>query len=131
MYGFIDSIEEATEENTNFRHVLYTGKHLQLVMMSLAPGEDIGEEVHKEGDQFFRIERGHGVVTIDGRETEITNGDGILVPAGASHNIKNLGEEPLKLYTLYGPPHHRSGYVAATRSDAKEVHEEFDGTTTE
>ncbi len=131
MDGFIDNIEEATEENANFRHVLYTGNHLQLVMMSIAPGEDIGEEVHEGGDQFFRIENGHGLLTIDGRESEITDGDGIVVPAGARHNIKNVGEEPLKLYTLYAPPHHRNGHVAATRADAQENHEEFDGTTSE
>ena len=131
MEGFIDDIEEATVDNSNFRHVLYTGKHLQLVMMSIAPGEDIGEEVHKVGDQFFRIEDGHGLVTIDGRESEITDGDGILVPAGARHNIKNMGERPLKLYTLYGPPHHRNGVVAATRADAQKTQEGFDGTTTE
>lgn len=131
MQGFIDSIEEATEDNANFRHVLYTGKHLQLVMMSIAPGEDIGEEVHNDGDQFFRIEEGHGVVSIDGRESEITDGDGIVVPGGARHNIKNVGKTPLKLYTLYAPPHHRTGYVAATRADAREAHEEFDGITSE
>ena len=131
MHGFIDSIEEATEDNSNFRHVLYTGKHLQLVMMSIPAGEDIGEEVHEDGDQFFRIEEGHGVVTIDGRDSEITDGDGILVPAGARHNIRNVGDAPLKLYTLYGPPHHLNGYVAATRADAQSTHEQFDGKTTE
>ena len=103
----------------------------RLVMMSIAPGEDIGEEVHQDGDQFFRIEEGHGLVTIDGRESKITDGDGIVVPAGARHNIKNVGEEPLRLYTLYAPPHHRNGYVAATRADAQNSQEEFDGTTTE
>jgi mannose-6-phosphate isomerase-like protein (cupin superfamily) len=131
MDGFIDHIEDATEDNSHFRRVLYTGKHLQLVLMSLAPGEDIGEEVHKDGDQFFRIEEGSGVVTIDGRETEITDGDGIVIPAGARHNIKNAGEKPLKLYTLYGPPHHRDGYTASTKVEAEAAHEEFDGRTTE
>lgn len=131
MDGFIDHIEDATQDNSHFRRVLYTGKHLQLVLMSLAPGEDIGEEVHKDGDQFFRIEEGSGVVTIDGRETEITEGDGILIPAGARHNIKNIGDKPLKLYTLYGPPHHRDGYSAATKAEAEAAQEEFDGRTTE
>jgi mannose-6-phosphate isomerase-like protein (cupin superfamily) len=131
MDGFIDHIEEATVDNSSFRRILYTGNHLQLVLMSLAPGEDIGEEVHNDGDQFFRIEEGHGVVAIDGRESEITDGDGILVPAGTRHNLKNLGEKPLKLYTLYGPPHHRDGYAAATKAEAEAAHEDFDGATTE
>jgi mannose-6-phosphate isomerase-like protein (cupin superfamily) len=131
MDGFIDHIEDATVDNSSFRRVLYTDKHLQLVLMCLAPGEDIGEEVHKDGDQFFRIEEGHGVVTIDGRETAITAGDGIVVPAGARHNLKNLGEKALKFYTLYGPPHHRNGYAATTKAEAEAAHEDFDGTTTE
>jgi mannose-6-phosphate isomerase-like protein (cupin superfamily) len=131
MDGFIDHIEDATEDNSHFRRVLYTGKHLQLVLMSLAPGEDIGEEVHKDGDQFFRVEEGSGVVTIDGRETEITDGDGIVIPAGARHNIKNAGEKPLKIYTLYSPPHHRDGYSAATKVEAEAAQEGFDGRTTE
>jgi mannose-6-phosphate isomerase-like protein (cupin superfamily) len=131
MEGFIDHIEDATEDNSHFRRVVYTGEHLQLVLMSIAPGEDIGEEVHKDGDQFFRIETGHGIVTIDGREREITDGDGIVIPAGARHNIKNAGEKLLKLYTIYGPPHHRDGYVAATKDEAIKAREEFDGKTTE
>jgi mannose-6-phosphate isomerase-like protein (cupin superfamily) len=131
MDGFIEHIQDATYDNSHFRRVLYTGKHMQLVLMSLAPGEDIGDEVHKDGDQFFRIEEGDGIVTIDGRETEITNGDGIVIPAGARHNIKNFGEKPLKLYTLYGPPHHLHGYSAATKVEAEAAHEEFDGRTTE
>jgi mannose-6-phosphate isomerase-like protein (cupin superfamily) len=131
MDGFIDHIQDAAVDNSSFRRVLYTGKHLQLVLMSLAPGEDIGEEVHKDGDQFFRIEEGHGAVTIDGRESEITDGDGIVIPAGARHNIKNLGTKPLKLYTLYGPPHHRDGYAASTKEEAEATGEDFDGTTTE
>ncbi len=131
MRGFVDNIEEATEENSNFRHVLYTGKHLQLVMMSIAPGDEIGEEVHTDGDQFFRIEEGQGMVTIDGRESEISSGDGIVVPAGARHNITNTGDAPLKLYTLYAPPHHRDGYVAGTRVEAQKADEDFDGRTTE
>ncbi len=131
MDGFIDHIEENAEDNNDFRRVLYTGKYLQLVLMSLSPGEDIGEEVHKGGDQFFCIEEGHGLVTIDGRESEITDGDGIVIPAGARHNIKNTGEKALKLYTLYGPPHHRNQHRAATKAEADASHEAFDGTTTE
>lgn len=131
MDGFIDHIDDTTEDNNDFRRVLYTGKYLQLVLMSLSPGEDIGEEVHKDGDQFFRIEEGHGLVTIDGRESEITDGDGIVIPAGARHNIRNMGEKALKLYTLYGPPHHRDKYRAATKDEADASHEAFDGNTTE
>jgi len=129
MDGIIDHIEDAT--TAAISGVCSSGKHLQLVLMSLAPGEDIGEEVHKDGDQFFRFEEGSGVVTIDGRENEITDGDGIVIPAGARHNIKNAGEKPLNLYTRYGPQHHRGGYSASTKVEAEAAHEEIDGRTTE
>ena len=133
MKGFIDDIENLTEENDDFRHVLYTGKHLQLVLMTLHPGEDIGEEVHADHDQFFRIEKGKGEVVIDGVTTKIRSDDAILVPAGARHNIINTGRKTLKLYTLYGPPEHADGVVRTTKADAiAEVNvEHFDGTTTE
>jgi mannose-6-phosphate isomerase-like protein (cupin superfamily) len=131
MKGFIDHIDQSTEENTDFRRVLYTGKHLQLVLMSIAPGEDIGEEVHGGGDQFFRIEEGDGKVLIDGKSTDISDGDAFVVPAGARHNVLNSGEEPLRLYTLYGPPHHRDGFVAATKAKAEASNEHFDDRTTE
>jgi mannose-6-phosphate isomerase-like protein (cupin superfamily) len=129
MKGFVDDIEQLTEDNTDFRRVLYTGKHLQLVLMALQPGEEIGEEVHEDRDQFFRGEEGEGEVVIDGKRHRIEDDDAIVVPAGARHNVINTGREPLKLYTLYGPPEHRDGVVHATRAQAVEEH--FDGRTTE
>jgi mannose-6-phosphate isomerase-like protein (cupin superfamily) len=129
MKGFVDDIEDLTEDNDDFRRVLYTGKHLQLVLMALAPGEEIGEEVHDDGDQFFRVEEGEGTVMIDGVEHAIEDDDAVVVPAGARHNVINTGSGPLKLYTVYGPPEHRDGTVHATKADAREEH--FDGKTTE
>lgn len=131
MKGFIDDIEDLTEENTDFRRVLYTGKHLQLVLMCLQPGEEIGEEVHDDRDQFFRVEEGEGEVVIDGRRSEIGDDDAIIVPAGARHNIVNTGDEPLKLYTIYAPPEHKDGLVHATKEEAEANEEHFDGATTE
>ncbi|MBX6367339.1 MAG: cupin domain-containing protein [Rhodospirillales bacterium] len=131
MKGFIDDIEDLTEENTDFRRVLYTGKHLQLVLMCLQPGEEIGAEVHEDRDQFFRVEEGEGEVEIDGRRSEIGDDDAIIVPAGARHNIINTGDEPLKLYTLYAPPEHKDGIVHATKEEAEANEEHFDGATTE
>ena len=131
MKGFINPIEKSTEENGDFRRVLYTGKHLQLVLMSLSPGEAIGEEVHKDTDQFLRVEEGKGVVVIDGRSSDVSEGDAILVPAGARHNVTNTSKKSLKLYTLYSPPHHRDGFVAATKAKAEASTEHFDGKTTE
>jgi mannose-6-phosphate isomerase-like protein (cupin superfamily) len=129
MKGFVDDIETLTEDNEDFRRVLYTGKHLQLVLMALAPGEEIGEEVHEDRDQFFRVEEGEGAVVIDGARHPIQDDDAIIVPAGARHNVINTGRSPLKLYTLYGPPEHRDGVVQARKSDGREEH--FDGRTTE
>jgi mannose-6-phosphate isomerase-like protein (cupin superfamily) len=129
--GYVDDIEEATERNEDFRRVLYTGKHLQLVLMTLQPGEEIGEETHDDRDQFFRIEEGEGEAIIDGMIHEIEDDFGIIVPAGARHNIVNTGDEPLRLYTLYGPPEHRDGVVHASKDDADADHEHFDGKTTE
>jgi mannose-6-phosphate isomerase-like protein (cupin superfamily) len=131
MRGFISDIEERTEANGDFRRVLYTGQHLQLVLMSLEPGEDIGAEVHESTDQFFRVEMGTGVVVIDGRETPIESGTAIIVPAGARHNVKNTGEKPLRLYTLYAPPEHEDGTVRHTKAEAERVAEHFAGHTTE
>jgi mannose-6-phosphate isomerase-like protein (cupin superfamily) len=111
--------------------VLYTGKQLQLVLMAIAPGDEIGEEVHADRDQFFRIEKGKGEVWIDGQRTKIESDSAILVPAGARHNVKNTGGELLKLYTLYGPPEHADGTVHATRADAMASEEHFAGQTTE
>lgn len=130
MKGFIQDIETLAIDNQNFRQVIYTATNCQLVLMALKPGEDIGLEVHKL-DQFFRVESGSGEVVLDGVTSAVTNGSAILVPAGASHNIKNTGHEPLKLYTIYSPPNHRDGVVHPTKSDAEKDHEQFDGKTTE
>lgn len=131
MEGFVKDIEEVTVRNADFRRVLYTGKHLQLVLMALMPGEQIGEEVHVSHDQFFRVEEGAGAVVIDGRNRNIKKNDAIIVPAGALHNIVNTGAVPLKLYTVYGPPAHRDGIVRATKAEAEATEEQFDGATTE
>ena len=129
MKGFVDDIEKLTEENTDFRRVLYTGKHLQLVLMTLQPGEEIGEEVHAGHDQFFRFEAGQGEVLIDGTRQPVKADDAVIVPGGALHNVINTGNEPLKLYTLYAPPEHRDGVVHPRKADATDEH--FDGVTTE
>jgi mannose-6-phosphate isomerase-like protein (cupin superfamily) len=131
MRGFVDDIEDMTEHNLDFRRVLYTGKQLQLVLMSINPGEDIGEEVHADRDQFFRVETGKGEVWIDGHKSNIKSDFAIVVPAGARHNIKNTGEKPLKLYTLYAPPEHADGTVHVTKADAMASKEHFAGKTTE
>lgn len=131
MKGFVADIEELTEKNSDFRRVLYTGKNLQLVLMAIQPGEDIGEEVHDDRDQFFRVEQGKGEVLIDGNRTAVESDDAIIVPAGARHNVVNTGSGPLRLYTLYAPPEHRDGTVHATKADAEAREEHFDGKTTE
>ena len=131
MKGFVDDIEELTESNKDFRRVLYTGKHLQLVLMSLKPGEEIGEEVHDTHDQFFRIEKGKGEVLIDGVKTKVKADFAIIVPAGARHNVINTGDKALRLYTLYSPPEHRDGIVRATKAEADASEEHFDGVLTE
>jgi mannose-6-phosphate isomerase-like protein (cupin superfamily) len=131
MKGFVDNIEDMTEKNANFRRVVYTGKQLQLVLMSLKPGEEIGEETHPDRDQFFRVEKGNGEVWIDGHKTDVESDFAIVVPAGARHNIKNKGEKPLKLYTLYGPPEHVDGTVHVTKAEAMASKEHFAGRTTE
>ena len=131
MKGYIADIEELTEENKDFRRVLYTGKKMQLVLMALQPGEEIDEEVHEDRDQFFRIEEGEGEVVIDGTRTPVKEDHAIIVPAGARHNLINTGDEPLLLYTLYAPPEHRDGLVQKTKKDAEAQEEHFDGKTTE
>ncbi len=131
MKGYIDNIEMRTEENDDFRRVLYTGHNLQLVLMTIQPGEEIGEEVHDDRDQFFRIEAGAGEVWIDGLRHKVKADDGIIVPQGARHNVKCVGQEPLRLYTIYGPPEHIDGTVHKTKADADKAHEHFDGRTTE
>ena len=133
MKGYVDDIEKATGANDDFRRVLYTGKHLQLVLMTLQPGEEIGAEVHEDIDQFFRFEDGEGMVEIDGMAHEVEDDDAVIVPAGARHNVINTGKEPLRFYTLYGPPEHKDGVVQSTKAEAEARHEDeqFDGTTTE
>jgi mannose-6-phosphate isomerase-like protein (cupin superfamily) len=131
MKGFVDDIEDRTERNTDFRHVLYTGKQMQLVLMAIPPGGEIGEEVHEDRDQFFRVEDGEGELWIDGVRKPIESDWAMVVPAGARHNVKNTGKEPLKLYTLYAPPEHADGTVRATKADAESSEEHFDGRTTE
>ncbi len=131
MKGYVADIEELTLANDNFRQVLYTGKYLQLVLMSIEPASDIGEEVHEGHDQFFRVESGEGEVVIDGVSTKIKDDDIVIVPAGAKHNVINNGDKPLKLYTLYGPPEHKDGVVHETKAIALEDEEHFDGKTTE
>ena len=132
MKGFVSNIEKETLENENFRKVLYTGKHSQLVLMSLKPNEEIGMEVHQDNDQFFRIEKGMGKVIIDGNEYEVKDGSAIIIPAGAQHNVINVSDaDELKLYTIYSPAHHQDGVVRATKAEAEVDSPEFDGKTTE
>ncbi len=132
MKGFSIDIEKETLENENFRKVLYTSKHSQLVLMSLKPTEEIGMEVHPDNDQFFRFEKGEGKCIIDGNEYEIKDGVAIVVPAGAQHNIINTSKtEELKLYTIYSPAHHKDGIVRKTKEEAESNEAEFDGVTTE
>ncbi|RST30564.1 cupin domain-containing protein [Sphingomonas ginkgonis] len=133
MKGYHDNIETLTTGNDDFRRVLYTGEHLQLVLMTLQPGEEIGAEVHDDRDQFFRFEQGAGTVDIDDNSYAVEDGSGVIVPAGARHNVRNTGSEPLRLYTLYGPPEHKDQVVQSTKAEADRRHhdEEWDGGTTE
>jgi mannose-6-phosphate isomerase-like protein (cupin superfamily) len=132
MKGFVSNIEKITLENNNFRKVLYTGNHSQLVLMSLAPKEEIGMEVHPDNDQFFRFEQGQGKCIIDGNEYKLENGTAVVVPAGAQHNIINTSDkEELKLYTIYSPAHHQDGVVRKTKAEAEANSPEFNGQTTE
>jgi mannose-6-phosphate isomerase-like protein (cupin superfamily) len=133
MKGYVENIEEATLANEDFRRVLYTGKNLQLVLMTLQPGEEIGEEVHEDIDQFFRVEEGQGTIYIDGNASQIEDDFAAIVPAGARHNVVNSGATPLKLYTLYGPPEHKHGTVHKDKVQAERDHENdhFDGKTSE
>ena len=130
MKSYVQNIQSVTVKNKDFRHVLYTAKNCQLVVMALKPKEEIGMEVHQL-DQFFRVEEGTGEAILDGVHTVISAGFVVLVPAGANHNIINTGSVPMKLYTLYAPPNHRDGVVHHTRADAEKDHENFDGKTTE
>jgi len=132
MKGHVSNIEKDTLENNNFRKVLYTAKHSQLVLMSLKPNEEIGMETHTENDQFFRVEKGQGKCIIDGNEYELRDGSAIVVPTGAQHNVINASStDELKLYTIYSPAHHKDGIVRATKEEAEADSPEFDGITTE
>ena len=132
MKGFSTNIEKDTLANDNFRKVLYTSKHSQLVLMSIAANSEIGMEVHADNDQFFRFESGHGRCTIDGNEYPLSDGVAVIVPAGAEHNIINTSDsEALKLYTIYSPAHHKDGIVRNTKEEAEANGEDFDGVTTE
>ena len=132
MKGFFTNIEKDTLENDNFRKVLYTAKHSQLVLMSLRPKEEIGMEIHSDNDQFFRIEKGTGKCVIDGNEYKLADGVAIVVPAGAQHNVINTsGTEKLKIYTIYSPAHHKDGIVRLSKEEAETQEMEFDGVITE
>jgi mannose-6-phosphate isomerase-like protein (cupin superfamily) len=132
MKGYVTPIEKETVKNADFRRVLYTGKHSQLVLMSLKPGEEIGEETHGDVDQFFRFEKGEGNVIIDGVENRVKDGYAVIVPAGARHNVVNTSKKSeLKLYTIYSPPEHQDKVVRHTKAEAMASEEHFDGKTTE
>ena len=132
MKGYVVHLELETKKNADFRHVLYTGKHSQLVLMTLKPGEEIGEETHDDVDQFFRFEVGEGKVVIDGVEHRVRDGSGVIVPAGARHNVINSSKRAnLRLYTIYSPPEHQDGVVRHTKKEATASEEHFDGRTTE
>ena len=130
MKGFITDIETETLENTNFRKVLYTASYMQLVLMSIPAGEDIGEEIHGQ-DQFLRIEAGSGQAILDGTSHDIKDGSAIVIPAGTKHNVVNSGAEDLKLYSIYATPHHKDDVIHKTKADAEKDEEEFLGDTTE
>jgi mannose-6-phosphate isomerase-like protein (cupin superfamily) len=130
MNGYINNIEKLSLENNNFRRVLYTDNNSQLVVMSLLPHEDIGEEIH-DVDQFLRVEKGNGKAILNGISHDIEDGSAIIVPAGTKHNLINSGDTPMKLYTLYTPPHHRDGVIHKAKADAESDSEHFDGRTTE
>jgi mannose-6-phosphate isomerase-like protein (cupin superfamily) len=131
MKGYVDDVEKATKGNDDFRRVLYTGAHLQLVVMTLRPGKEIGEETHGDRDQLFRVEDGEGEILIDGSRHRIDDDFAAIVPAGARHNVINTGDEPSKLYTRYRPREHRDGVAHRTKAQAQAEHEHFDGNTTE
>jgi mannose-6-phosphate isomerase-like protein (cupin superfamily) len=130
MKGYITNIEQDSLDNEDFRKVLYTTENCQLVLMSLLPGEDIGEEIH-DVDQFLRVEKGSGKAILNGVEHDIEDGSSIVVPAGVKHNIINSDSEPMKLYTLYTPPHHADGTIHKTKAAAEADHEHFDGKTSD
>lgn len=119
MNGYITDIERDTLANEDFRRVLFTGPNMQLVLMTLRPGEEIGLETHEEHDQFIRIEAGTGVARLNGEQTGLVDGSIVVIPAGIEHNVVNTSkDQPLRLYTLYSPPEHADGTVHHTKQDA-------------
>lgn len=123
MNGYTTNIERDTLENEDYRRVLYTGRYTQLVLMTLRPGEEIGRETHDGHDQFIRVEAGTGVAVLDGKETPLSDGVIVVIPAGAEHNVVNTSDDtPLRLYTLYSPPEHPDGTVHPTKADEPEHH---------
>ena len=130
-HGFVNNIERDTLRNTNFRKVLYTAPNSQLVLMNLHPGEELGTEVHPDGDQFFRFESGNGIIIINGRRSQVTDGSAVVVPAGAEHNVINNGYKDLKFYAIYSPPEHLDKIVRKTKTDAEKRHYEYNGFPTE
>jgi hypothetical protein len=136
MKGYNANIEQLTLENNNFRKVLYTTNGLQLVLMTLKPGEEIGAEIHPENDQFFRFESGKGKVMIDENFYEVEDGSVVVIPKGANHNVINTSDtEALKMYTIYTPAHHKDGVIHETKAIAEQAEvdgtDEFDGKTSE
>ena len=119
MAGYVDNIEKKSLENKYFREVLFTGPHSQLVVMSIAPGDDIGMETHKDVDQFFRVEAGIGRAILNGKEHDLEDGSAVVIPAGTEHNIINRSKsEPLKVYTIYSPPNHPDGTIHKDKAEA-------------
>lgn len=119
MEGYVANIEKKSLENKYFREVLFTGPHSQLVLMSIAPGDDIGMETHKNVDQFFRIESGVGQAILDGKKYDLEDGSAVVIPAGTEHNIINKSKsEPLKVYTIYSPPNHPDDTIHKTKAEA-------------
>lgn len=126
MKHFVEDTQELTEENKDFRRVIYTGEHLQLVLMALKAGEETGEDVHVDHDQFFRVETGRGELVVDGDRFKIKRKDLIIVPAGARHNVINTGKKPMKLFMIYGPPHDPDVFASAVKGDAEAGDEDDD-----
>lgn len=126
--GFIIDLEKETVTNNDYRRVLYTASHLQLVLQCILPGDEIGLEVH-DLDQFIRVDKGEATLILNGEENILTDGMAVIIPEGVEHNVKNSSKEPLHLYTIYTPPEHKDGLIEATKRDEHEEH--FDGITTE
>jgi mannose-6-phosphate isomerase-like protein (cupin superfamily) len=123
MKGYVTNVERDTISNEDFRRVLFTGMNIQLVLMTLQPGEEIGLEAHRDHDQFIRVEQGKGIVVLDGKENVLSDGSAVVIPASVEHNVVNTSSDaPLRLYTLYSPPEHPHGTVHRTKLDADAAH---------